>query len=190
MQKIPTIFDRGKDFKVVDSPRKGCLWVFAGEGFATEKLDGTNVRLTVRGNEIVRLEKRRNPSKVQKEKGIFDAWYVDADQAATSDKWIFEAGWGTDITKWHDGEYICEALGPKIQGNPLNLKEHICVWLNVVPLVLPVYHDAPRNYAGLAAFLANLESKFSPGNLAEGIVFHHFDRRLIAKIKRKDFPRP
>lgn len=34
---------------------------------------------------------------------------------------------------------------------------------------------------------AALESKFAPGHLAEGIVFHHPDGRH-AKIKRKDFP--
>src|SRR5687768_4156300 len=38
MEKIPTIFDRGDQFKVVNKPRAGCEWVFAGEGVATEKL--------------------------------------------------------------------------------------------------------------------------------------------------------
>ena len=37
-------------------------------------------------------------------------------------------------------------------------------------------------------FLAQLESRYAPGHLAEGIVFHHPDGRR-AKIKRKDFPR-
>jgi hypothetical protein len=33
-----------------------------------------------------------------------------------------------------------------------------------------------------------LDSRFAPGHLAEGIVFHHPDGRR-AKIKRKDFAR-
>ena len=41
MEKIPTIFDRGDNFRVIDKIREGCEWVFDGEGIATEKLDGT-----------------------------------------------------------------------------------------------------------------------------------------------------
>jgi hypothetical protein len=43
-----------------------------------------------------------------------------------------------------------------------------------------------RGYQELRAFLATLDSTFSPGHLAEGIVFHHPNGRR-AKIKRKDF---
>jgi hypothetical protein len=46
----------------------------------------------------------------------------------------------------------------------------------------------PRTYDGLREFLATLDSRFAPGHLAEGIVFHHRDGRR-AKIKRKDFAR-
>ena len=74
MEKIPTIFDRGENFKVVNHVREGCEWVFEGEGTATEKVDGTNVRLTIRAHQCVRVEKRRNPTKVQKKNGIIDGW--------------------------------------------------------------------------------------------------------------------
>ena len=185
MEKIPTIFNRGENFKVVNQPRKGCEWVFAGEGRATEKLDGTNVRLTVRAGQVVRVEKRRNPSKLQKQQGIVDGWYVDADQYSKDDKWIFEAVRATDVHGWPDGEHSAEALGPNIQGNLLGLKKNLCVPFN---LEIPVYENVPRTYEGLVQFLENLESLFSPGHLAEGIVFHHSDGRR-AKIKRKDFAR-
>jgi len=183
MEKIPTIFDRGDDFKVVNQPRKGCEWVFAGEGSATEKIDGTNVRVTVRAGEVVRVEKRRNPSKQQKHRGIIDGWYVDADEYGKEDKWIFEAVRGTDLHGWPDGEHSVEAIGPSIQGNPLGLTKHMCVPFN---LEIPVYNEVPRTYDGLKQFLETLDSRFAPGHLAEGIVFHHPDGRR-AKIKRKDF---
>lgn len=183
MKKIPTIFERGDRFKVVDRPREGCDWVFSGEGIATEKLDGTNLRLTVRSGTVVRVEKRRNPSKLQKKKGIIDGWYVDASEYAPEDKWIYEAVRGTDVSEWPDGEHSCEAVGPKIQGNPLGLERHLCVPFN---LEIPTYEAVPRNFADLRSYLAELESKFSPGHLAEGIVFHHADGRR-AKIKRRDF---
>jgi hypothetical protein len=184
MEKIPTLFERDDRFRVVDSPREECAWVFEGEGLPTEKLDGTNVRLTVRSGLVVRVEKRRNPSKAQKAQGIKDGWYVDVDEYSAEDKWILASARNTDVTQWPDGEHSCEALGPRIQGNPLGLEENRCVPFN---LEIPAYAAVPRDYVGLRAFLAELESRFAPGHLAEGIVFHHPDGRR-AKIKRKDFP--
>jgi hypothetical protein len=185
MEKIPTLFERDDRFHVVDRPRAECAWVFDGEGTGTEKLDGTNVRLTVRSGQVVRVEKRRNPSKVQKQQGIVDGWYVDTDEFSAEDKWILEAARNTDVSAWGDGEHSCEALGPRIQGNQLGLDRHMCVPFN---LEVPVFDGVPRTYAGLRAYLAALDSRFAPGHLAEGIVFHHPDGRR-AKIKRKDFPR-
>lgn len=183
MEKIPTVFDRGPDFKVVDQVREGCEWVFDGQGTATEKLDGMNVRLTVRAGRLVRLEKRRNPSKVQKQQGIIDGWYVDADEHDAQDRWIREAARHTDVSGWPDGEHSCEALGPKIQGNPLGLSGYLCVPFNIE---VPVYEVPGRSFGGLQRFLAQMESRYAPGHLAEGIVFHHPDGRR-AKIKRRDF---
>jgi hypothetical protein len=185
MEKIPTLFERDDHFQVVDRPRPECAWVFNGEGSPTEKLDGTNVRLTVRHGQLVRVEKRRNPSKAQKQQGIADGWYVDTDESSADDKWIMVAAGNTDVSEWPDGEHPCEALGPRIQGNPLALQEHRCVPFN---LHVPALPDAPRSYTELREYLAALESRFAPGHLAEGIVFHHPDGRR-AKIKRKDFPR-
>jgi hypothetical protein len=179
MEKIPTVFQRDERFKVMPTPRRECEWVLAGEGRATEKLDGTNIRLTLRSGQVVRVEKRRNPTRAQKQKGIVDGWYVDAD------KWIYEAVKRTDTGDWPDGEHPCEALGPRIQGNPLGLEHHLCVPFN---LGIPDYDGIARDFDGLRDLLADLESRFAPGHLAEGIVFHHPDGRR-AKIKRKDFAR-
>lgn len=183
MEKIPTLFERDERFKVVSRPRPECAWVFDGAGTGTEKLDGTNIRLTVRGGRLVRVEKRRNPSKLDKAKGIVDGWYVDASEGSPDDKWILAAAGNTDVSQWPDGEHPCEALGPRIQGNPLALEEHRCIAFN---REAPTYPDVPRDYAGLQDYLSTLESRFAPGHLAEGIVFHHPDGRR-AKIKRKDF---
>jgi hypothetical protein len=185
MEKIPTLFERDENFHVVNRPRAECAWVFEGAGVGTEKLDGTNVRLTVRSGQLVRVEKRRNPSKAQKKAGIIDGWYVDTVEGTGEDKWILAAAANTDVTGWPDGEHACEALGPRVQGNPLGLDDHVCVPFN---LVAPTLDEVPRDYDRLWDFLAQLESRYAPGHLAEGIVFHHPDGRR-AKIKRKDFPR-
>ena len=87
------------------------------------------------------------------------------------------------MSGWPDGEHSAEAVGPHVQGNPLGLTVHRCVPFN---LEIPEYENVPRNFDSLKAFLSTLESKYAPGHLAEGIVFHHPDGRR-AKIKRKDF---
>lgn len=183
MDKIPTLFVRDENFNVTEQVKEGCEWVLGGEGTPTEKLDGTNIRVTIRNGEVVRVEKRKNPSKIQKKEGIIDGWYVDADEFAPEDRWIFAAVKETIVRDWPDGEHACEALGPKIQGNPLGLEKHICVPFN---LEIPTFDDIPRNFDGIRAYLMELESHYAPGHLAEGIVFHHPDGRR-AKIKRRDF---
>lgn len=180
MQKIPTLFARDPRFKVFDQVTEGCEWVFRGEGIATEKMDGTNVRVTIRGGLVVRVEKRRNPSREQKKVGIIDGWYVDATDGP-EDKWILEGVRNLNETM-PDGEHCCEVLGPKINGNPLGLSSHTC---EPFDLTAPVVEPS-RSFEGLRAFLADMDSRISPGHLAEGIVFHHLDGRR-AKIKRKDF---
>lgn len=183
MEKIPTLFERDEKFRVTDRVKPECAWVLDGEGAATEKLDGMNVRLTIRSGQLVRVEKRRNPTAKQKHQGIIDGWYVDADEFGPDDRWIYEAARSTDVNGWPDGEHPCEALGPNIQGNPLGLQDHTCVPFN---LKVPVYTQVPRTYDGLREFLEKAESLYNPGHLAEGIVFHHPDGRR-AKIKRRDF---
>lgn len=183
MHKIPTMFGRGADFKVKLPIREDCRWVIRGEGVATEKLDGTNIRLTVRSGQLVRIEKRRNPTKAQKAQGITNGWYVDTHPDDPSDEWIREAAANTSVSDWWDGEYPCEALGPKIQGNPLGLVSHIAVRLSDAPTI-PIVGD--MSFDHIREWVLNLDSVYSPGHPAEGIVFHHPDGRM-AKIKRKDF---
>ena len=184
MEKIPTVFERDDATrKATNKVSTGCQWVLDGEGVATEKFDGTNVRLTIRSGTIVRIEKRRNPSKIQKKDGIREPWYVDVNEYAPEDRWIREAADNTEVS-WPDGEHSCEAIGPKIQGNPLGLDQHVCVPFDLQEV--PRYDVPDRTFTGLRALLANIDSKYSPDHPAEGVVFHHPDGRR-SKIKRKDF---
>lgn len=182
MKKIETIFNRDNNFKVIPQFRSGCEWVQAGEGVLTEKLDGTNIRLTVKSGQIAHVEKRRNPTRQEKSEGV-EPGYIDAYRNDPQDKHIFKAVDGTSTSDWPDGIYEAEAVGPKIQGNPLELKQPTCYPFKFRPVVLP---DCQRTFMGIKEYVLNLESQFSPSHLAEGIVFHHSDGRM-AKIKRKDF---
>ena len=185
MKKIPTLFERAPDNRrfVTDQFREH----IGGVGkwlHATEKLDGANVRLTVRSHQIVRVEKRRNPSKQMKADGITEPWYVDAREEDPGDEYLLLAASGTRVDHVPDGAWPAEALGPKIQGNPLSLQSYRCVIFSLG--LAPRFADVPCTFDGLYHFLRNCESLYSPNYLIEGIVFYNEDRP-VAKIKRKDF---
>lgn len=183
MKKILTIFDRDwqgsrhvVDKLIVDFPFDKAL--------ATEKLDGTNVRLTVRNHTLVRLEKRRNPSKIEKQKGVEEPWYTDAYDYNPGDKYIWDAARNTDLSNVDDGEWSGEAVGPKIQGNPLNLDKHVVVLFSLGQA--PKLEDAPTTYEGLKRWLPTRKSEYGKDCFIEGVVWSHPTAGMV-KIKTKDF---
>lgn len=186
MRKIKTIFDRNWTTNRKVNATLAVDFDFAG-AIATEKLDGMNVRLTLRQHEVVRVEKRRNPTKLQKSKGIIEPWYVDADPQASQDKWIFDAVNNTDYTEVPDGAWSAEAIGKNIQGNPLNLEGNTIFFFS-----LPAWRaritlaNVPSEFEALRTYLAQQKSAIGKETLIEGIVWHHPDGRMV-KIKRKDF---
>lgn len=188
MQKIPTIFDRDwngnrgvVDKLVIDSE-------FFLVAVPTEKVDGTNVRITVRNHMVVRVEKRRNPDKIQKAKGIEDPWYIDADEYDPQDKYIYDAVKNTDFKDIPDGEWSAEAFGLNIQGNPLKMDKNQLFFFSI-PEELEKHvlkGSVPTTFDGLRDNLSLLKSTFNPNETIEGIVWHAYDGTM-AKIKVKDF---
>lgn len=184
MKKIKTIFERDWEGsrKVINKQIvdiSGC--------YATEKVDGTNVRLTIRNHTLVRLEKRRNPSKIEKKKGIVTPWYVDANEFDPQDKYLWEAARNTDLSSIEDGEWSGEAYGEKIQGNPLQIVGHK-VFMFSVPEVLAAHYigNYPTEFERMKDFLRLAKSTFNPDVGIEGLVFWK-DDEPIGKIKVKDF---
>jgi hypothetical protein len=188
MKKILTIFDRDweGDRTVINKPVEGLNLETLQYFTATEKLDGMNVRLTIRQNTCVRLEKRRNPDKMQKHKGITEPWYVDAFEGQPEDKYLFDALKNTDLSTIPDGEWSGEALGKNIQGNPLNLEHNEIVLFSYGKA--PVLENVPTTYHELKEWLPKQKSKFGNDCGIEGIVWHSpvEDGRMF-KIKTKDF---
>lgn len=177
MKKIPTIFDRdwdGDRSRVLDAPHPDCAWVFAGEGAALQKLDGTSCKI-----ESGKLFKRRE---IREGKPEPDDFVCESHDGITGKKvgWI-PVGDG-DEDKWHrqafdgkgpfeDGTY--ELVGPKVQGNPEQYGEH-----TLVAHKSCLEMDAPTEFGQLKAWLE--------GRDIEGLVWHHPDGRM-AKIKLRDF---
>lgn len=176
MKKIPTYFERdwdGDRSRVVDKVHPGCEWVAAGEGVATQKVDGTSC-LVRDGN----LYARREIKPGQTAPADFDL--VDHDEETGK-----SVGWVpvTDAPEWRwhveafdpsllDGTY--ELVGPKVQGNPEKRTKHELLR----HADLPSNPSVPRDFDNLRAWLH--------GRDIEGLVFHHPDGRM-AKIKLRDF---
>jgi hypothetical protein len=170
MEKIPTIYPRDESKRghpVVEPVKPECAWVELGEGVATRKLDGMNVK--VEGSQ---LYKRKKP----KDRDYDRASYVECDRESPGDKYLWEAFDALDdLSRVPDGIY--EAIGPKIQGNPEGCSTHQLI--RVVPYSETLeIENPPRTFDEFRAY-------FEAHDI-EGIVFHHEDGRL-AKIKARDF---
>lgn len=183
MKKIPTIFKREEKLggHIVNQYVVNTIEFATAK--ATEKIDGTNVRVTIRKGTAVRLEKRRNPSKLEKAKGIIEPWYIDASMSA-EDKWIQECLKGTDLSQLPDGEWSGEAVGENIQGNPLKLVGHKIVFFSLGQC--PVFKNVPTTYDELKEWLPKQKSKVGNDCGIEGIVWHCENGDMM-KIKTKDF---
>ena len=87
-----------------------------------------------------------------------------------------------------DGEWSAEALGEKIQGNPLNLVGHTLFifsleeWKRRV-----VYENVPTDFEGLKSWLPEQKSLFGNDCGIEGLVWHNLETGEMCKIKVKDF---
>ena len=183
MRKIATIFRRdiNNNGRIIDEYVVDTLLL--NGALATEKLDGMNVRITVRSHTVVRVEKRRNPDKIQKYKGIIEPWYVDASDSS-EDKWIMDAVKNTNFSEVPDGEWSGEAVGTNIQGNPLNLPTNRIVFFTLGQA--PVFEDVPTTFNELKEWLPTQRSKYGNDCGIEGIVWHCGNGEMM-KIKTKDF---
>ena len=164
---------------------------------ATEKIDGANVRVTVRNGTLVRIEARRNPTRRQKEAGIVEPWYRDAEpvEVNSPDKWLRDAAANVNYQGIPDGEWSAEAVGPKIQGNPLKLEEHTLYFFSLIPwkdslsatINIPaIYGRVPFDFEELRDWMFLQQSDVNPEVGIEGIVWWLFDDP-VAKIKVKDY---
>ena len=178
MKKIPTIFERdweGDRSRVLNTPTPGCEWVFAGEGVATQKYDGTSC-LIEDGVLYKRHEVREGKTTPEGFREVDDdletgkkvGWVAVGD--GPDDKWHRDA-WARGGSELPDGTY--ELVGPKIQKNPEGSATH-----QLLSHADARQFEVVRTYSGIYEALAQLG--------IEGIVFHHPDGRM-AKIKARDY---
>jgi len=174
MKKIISLFCRNYDGNhlVRNEVVPGAEWVENGEGIATQKHDGTCC--LVKNNELWKRYTLKNGKKtpstfvptteVDPVTGKQEGWLLVGD--SHEDKWHREA-----FVNQKDGTY--ELCGPKTQGNPEGLVEHI-----LIPHGSHAIDNVPRTFDELKVWFI--------GRDIEGIVWHHSDGRMV-KIKGKDF---
>jgi len=177
-------------YLVVDEIRPGYEWVFEdGDVVASEKLDGSNVTIKTKNSRLVALMNRLNvidPMQIMKGKtfiieGVFRAiqkGYVDP-----------------------DGIQAGELIGPKLQGNPYQLNNHI--WYPFTKardhLAYRSFHEHNRTFSNWSNWFETwLYSRFASKRgdkavMAEGIVFYSpsrdaAGRSCMAKLRRNMFP--
>jgi hypothetical protein len=183
VKKIASLFQRNEDGLIRDEITPGCEWVAAGEGVATQKFDGTAV--LVRRGELFKRFDARNYLTIEGQPpdgfvpaqeqdpvtGHWPGWLPVG--AGAEDKWFREA-WAlrSRLGPIADGTY--ELCGPRINGNPEGLSDHL-----LLPHGDVVLSDVPRDFAGLKSYLTRNHD-------IEGIVFWHPDGRRV-KVKGKDF---
>lgn len=193
MKKIKTVFERDwkGNGKVTENLVEGAYTAIMGDDYtspatATEKVDGTNIRITIRNKVVVRVEKRRNPTPVEKHKGMEDPWYVDADPNAPNDKYIYDAVKNADVSDIPDGEWSAEAYGKDIQGNPLGIGTNTLYVFSYQPH-LKLVDNFSLDFQEMEKIMPTLKTKVgNPGLPIEGIVWHCADGTMY-KIKAKDF---
>jgi hypothetical protein len=191
VQKIISLFQRNyeTDRLVRDEVVPGAEWVLEGEGAATRKWDGTCCLIRVR-NSLLREKQLLKRYEVKKGKqppadfepagpvdevtGKQQGWRLVGD--GPEDRWHREA-WEhlkheCAMLRWEIREGTYELCGPKVQGNPEDLRDHELVRHGNENV------DAPRTFEELREW-------FKTAGI-EGVVWWHPDGRMV-KIKAKDF---
>lgn len=193
MKKIPTLFIRNpEDMKhVLPDINPACWWVFAGEGTATRKWDGTCVRLDTGGNWWARREVK--PGRTA------PAGFVEVEHDENTGKTVgwepiyqsaFVKFWDEAWQRQRDSGAVIEPgtfelIGPKINGNPESLEHHRLIRHGWTKLSHREFlNGIGRSYDELKRFFQGDMPESLTG--IEGIVYHHPDGRM-AKIKRRDF---
>lgn len=187
MKKLPTLFRREfQDHHVIrilpELSRPELGWVLAGEGVATEKIDGACCAF-IDGQFYKRYDAKKNKRGVMKTPpagavpcdapdpvtGHWPHWApVEPDSPA--DHWFIVARENTPGALT-DGTY--EAIGPHFNGNPHHLERDVLEkhGRRVIQL-------ADRSFEGIRAYLET--------HIIEGVVFWK-DGTPQCKIKRRDF---
>lgn len=188
----PFVREENKDGEYIVTPeiKEKYSWVFSSDKVkAVEKLDGTNVSVVIRDGQITGVFNRDNrvpafnKHKHYITKGILNSMHKD---------WL-------DIP---DGQWYGELVGPKVNGNPYDLEQHLWIpfrWYSQKHLFYKSWGKYPKTFESIRDWFRddliplfyakrhniNFEKAEKKG-FVEGVVFTHRDGRM-AKLRRDMF---
>jgi hypothetical protein len=175
------------NYIVVDEVNPGYEWVWGESVMAIEKLHGTNVSILIQDGVIVSCWNRTeripffNKGKKHIVEGLLNS---------------FERGYMEFLG---DGQHFGELIGPKVNGNPYKLKEHLWIPFETFcqkHLRYKSWGKYPKDFKTISEWfekdLIPLYACMIDGEegrkngFVEGIVFTHPDGRM-AKLRRDMF---
>ena len=159
----------------------GYEWVFDDENtIATEKLDGSNVKLKTSKGRLIAIQNRKN---------VIDPLQIVKGQTHYLEG-VFQAV-GKGYVEMN-GEQAGELIGPKLQGNPYELTTHL--WYpfekSIKHLRYNSFDQHERTFENWSVWFKDyLFSRFATkrGNkniFAEGIVLYNLKRKSEGKVYR------
>ena len=177
------------DYNVTPEIEEGYEWVFEDETvMAIEKLNGTNVSIEITDGIITGIWNRTeriaffNKGKAHIVKGILNSF---------ENKYMEFLG---------DGQHFGELIGPKVNGNPYKLEEHLWIPFETYGqnhLKYKCWGKYPKTFESISEWFKELMPLYNlrihgkveedePEQFVEGIVFTHPDGRM-AKLRRDMF---
>jgi hypothetical protein len=161
----------------------GYEWVFEdNDVLCTEKLDGTNVSIVIENGKITRVFNRTTEVPFFGKPSFIIRGLLNS----------FERGY-CDLP---DGQHFGELIGPKVQGNPYKLDDHIWIPFETYVrkhLVYQSWHNYPKTFESISEwfraplFEGGIFSLFArqKGILMkpEGVVFHNLKTGQMAKLR-------
>jgi len=175
------------DYIVTEKINPGYEWVFDDECvMAIEKLHGTNVSIIILEGQVISIWNRTeripfiNKGKKWITEGILNS---------------YERGYMELLS---DGQHFGELIGPKVNGNPYRLKEHL--WIPFVTfsqnhLKYKSWGKYPKDFETISNWFKELIPLYAcmvegeegrKNGFVEGIVFTHPDGRM-AKLRKDMF---
>jgi hypothetical protein len=180
------VLDSDNNYVVINEINPGYEWVFNDESvMAIEKLHGTNVSILISDGVIVSIWNRTeripffNKGKKHIIEGVLNS---------------FERGYMEFLG---DGQHFGELIGPKVNGNPYKLKQHLWIPFETFcqkHLKYKSWGKYPKDFKTISDWFekdliplyACMVNEDRKNGFVEGIVFTHPDGRY-AKLRRDMF---
>lgn len=177
----------GDDYTVTKKIDKDCEWVFEDGVRAVDKLDGTNICISIREGNIDRIFNRTTEKFIMNIKQTrWEGACMEGIAKAIQRSWL---------DGMEDGEYYGELIGEIFNGNKHKIQGHLFVPFNYLKDKCHwhswVKNKYPKDFNSISEWFKELPSLFNlrlklPEIKTEGLVFHHPDGRM-AKLRRDMF---